>query len=171
MMEAIVRTSGLATLREQTTLFALSVSEAEAMHLQPVTDALHKASLPSVGKTDMPMVSSQQLQHRPWLYLQLWTEGRPESGQLHELGWLCCLVLSPHCWLCRCTGFAAADLLSGTAVFQVLVIGAKGKALKVLRGLVTAGEVRQCLTDGVAAFQSQAWPKKMKTAPSACCGM
>lgn len=99
MLETIVRTSGLATLREQTTLFALHVSEAEAMHLQPVTDALRKASLPSVGETDLPMVSSQQLQHRPWLYLQLWTEDRPESGQLHELGRMCYWMFSPHCWL------------------------------------------------------------------------
>lgn len=56
-MEAIVRTSGLASLREQTTLFVLSTTEAEAMMMQAIRDALTKASLPQVRKTDLPMVS------------------------------------------------------------------------------------------------------------------
>ena len=59
MMETIIRTSGLASLREQTTLFVISTSQAEATLLQPVRDALRKASLPHVSKTDLPMVHIQ----------------------------------------------------------------------------------------------------------------
>ena len=58
MMETIVRTSSLATLREQTTLFVLSTTPAEASYLQPVRDALNKASLPPLSNSDLPVVST-----------------------------------------------------------------------------------------------------------------
>lgn len=66
MMEAIVRTNGLAALREQTTLLVLSASESEAKTLRGIRNALGKASLPPIGDSDLPMVSYlQHLQAKP----------------------------------------------------------------------------------------------------------
>lgn len=38
---------------------------------------------------------------------------------------------------------------------QVLVLDAEGKALSVTKGLVTAGELQQSLTQAVASFSNQ----------------
>ncbi len=55
MMEMILRTSGLATLRDQATLFVLSASE-QATSMPPIVAALSKSSLPAVQQADLPMV-------------------------------------------------------------------------------------------------------------------
>ncbi|DBA79703.1 hypothetical protein WJX77_009871 [Trebouxia sp. C0004] len=55
MMEMILRTSGLATLRDQATLFVLSASE-QATSMPPIVAALSRSSLPAISQTDLPMV-------------------------------------------------------------------------------------------------------------------
>ncbi|KAL0025857.1 hypothetical protein WJX79_007375 [Trebouxia sp. C0005] len=55
MMEMILRTSGLATLRDQATLFVLSASE-QATSMPPIVAALSKSSLPAIQQADLPMV-------------------------------------------------------------------------------------------------------------------
>ena len=55
MMEMILRTSGLATLRDQATLFVLSASE-QATSMPAIVAALSKSSLPAVQQADLPMV-------------------------------------------------------------------------------------------------------------------
>ncbi|DBB04921.1 TPA: hypothetical protein ACH3X3_010203 [Trebouxia sp. C0006] len=55
MMEMILRTSGLATLRDQATLFVLSASE-QATSMPPIAAALSKSSLPAIQQADLPVV-------------------------------------------------------------------------------------------------------------------
>lgn len=55
MMEIILRTSGLATLKDQATLFVLSALE-EISQLPAVVHAFEKASLPKVQNADLPLV-------------------------------------------------------------------------------------------------------------------
>ena len=57
MMEMILRTSGLATLRDQASLFVLAASD-ELVTLTPVVKALKKASLPNIQTADLPVVRS-----------------------------------------------------------------------------------------------------------------
>lgn len=56
MVESIIRTTGLSALREQTTLFVLSTSEAEAKTFKPVQKALSKAGQRPLGKDELPLV-------------------------------------------------------------------------------------------------------------------
>lgn len=55
MMEMILRTSGLATLRDQATLFVLMAPD-EVSGLSAIALALEKASLPTIQSADLPVV-------------------------------------------------------------------------------------------------------------------
>ena len=55
MMEVILRTSGLATLRDQATLFIL-VAPDEVSELPAVALAFDKAALPRIKSADLPVV-------------------------------------------------------------------------------------------------------------------
>ena len=56
MMEMILRTSGLATLRDQATLFVLSASDQATVLMPPITESLQKAQLPPMKTLDLPVV-------------------------------------------------------------------------------------------------------------------
>ena len=56
MMEMILRTSGLATLRDQATLFVLSAPDQATASMPPITESLHKAALPAISTSDLPVV-------------------------------------------------------------------------------------------------------------------
>lgn len=56
MMEMILRTSGLATLRDQATLFTMSASEQETTSMPSIVKAVQKASLPAIQQSELPVV-------------------------------------------------------------------------------------------------------------------
>ena len=56
MMEMILRTSGLATLRDQATLFTMSASEQETTSMPSIVQAIQKASLPAIQQSELPVV-------------------------------------------------------------------------------------------------------------------
>lgn len=58
-MEMILRTSGLATLRDQATLFVLTASD-EMSDLPAIAHALRKASLPDIQTADLPVVGQHE---------------------------------------------------------------------------------------------------------------
>lgn len=55
MMEMILRTSGLATLRDQATLFTM-MAPAEVSELTAIVHAIGKAALPKIQIADLPVV-------------------------------------------------------------------------------------------------------------------
>lgn len=55
MMEMILRTSGLATLRDQATLFVLSAPD-QISDLPAIAHAIEKGSLANIQKADLPVV-------------------------------------------------------------------------------------------------------------------
>lgn len=55
MMEVILRTSGLATLRDQATLFTM-MAPVEVSELPAIALALQKAALPKIQNADLPVV-------------------------------------------------------------------------------------------------------------------
>lgn len=102
MMDIILRTSGLAILRDQATLFVLSASDQATVSMPPITESLRKAALPAISTSDLPVV---------------------------------------------------------------LVLDASGKAIAATRGLVTAGDLQQTLTQAVSNFHAQMGTSQ--TAPEA----
>ena len=62
-MEMILRTSGLATLRDQATLFVLTASD-EVSNLPAIAHALEKASLPNIQTADLPVVGHCECSNR-----------------------------------------------------------------------------------------------------------
>ena len=60
MMEMILRTSGLATLRDQATLFILAAPD-QLSDLPAISHALEKGSLPNIQTADLPVVRRYEM--------------------------------------------------------------------------------------------------------------
>ena len=84
MMEMILRTSGLATLRDQATLFVLTAPD-EVSGLPAIVQALEKASLPNIQTADLPVVGQCECLTSNWIK-QLVT----------DLSGPCCKTISCH---------------------------------------------------------------------------
>ena len=104
-MEMILRTSGLATLRDQATLFVLSAPD-QLADLPAIAQAIEKGSLPNIQKSDLPVVWQCEflIIPQPAMFLIATQQAKPNHTACFRFPTGLCLP-TPRLYAGACTGW------------------------------------------------------------------